>query len=73
MGSATADAVDALQPQLCPLFCSLLAPKGTKKAVQAGATGGKASKVVVPGPLAQLPAASQVNAKTPYICHLVGQ
>lgn len=59
--SSLAFILDSLQPQLCPFYCSLLAPKGGKSTAQAAKDGGRASKVVVPGPLAQLPAGSQVG------------
>ena len=60
-GSALSSALDSLQPQLCPFYCSLLVPKGSKSTAQAAKDGSRASKVVVPGPLAQLPAGSQVG------------
>ena len=61
VGSALSSALDSLQPQLCPFYCSLLTPKSSKSAPQVAKDGAKASKIVVPGPLAQLPADSQVG------------
>lgn len=60
-GFALSSALDGMQPQLCPFYCSLMAPKGSKGAAQAGKDGVRALKVVVPGPLAQLPTDSQVR------------
>jgi len=60
-GSALSSMLDGLQPQLCPLYCSLLAPKAAKGTNKGARDGAKPGKVVVPGPLAQLPADSQVN------------
>lgn len=61
VGSALSSALDSMQPQLCPFYCSLLAPKGSKGAAQAGKNGVRALKIVVPGPLAQLPTDAQVG------------
>ena len=61
VGSALSSALDSLQPQLCPLYCSILAPKSSKSPARAAKNGTKAAKVVVPGPLAQLPVDSQVG------------
>ncbi|DBA93897.1 TPA: hypothetical protein ACH3X3_013936 [Trebouxia sp. C0006] len=58
-GSALSDVLDGLQPQLCPLYCSLLAPKPPKGVSKGAGAVAKAGKVVVPGPLAQLPTATQ--------------
>ena len=60
-GSALSDVLDGLQPQLCPLYCSLLAPKPPKGVSKGAGAVAKAGKVVVPGPLAQLPTATQVK------------
>ena len=60
-GSALSSALNSMQPQLCPFYCSLLAPKGSKGAAPVGKDGVRALKVVVPGPLAQLPTDSQVR------------
>ena len=65
-GSALSSALDRLQPQLCPFYCSLLAPKAGKSTPRAAKDGGRALKVVVPGPLTQLPADSQVGCFTPF-------
>ena len=66
-GSALSDVLDGLQPQLCPLYCSLLAPKPPKGVSKGAGAVAKAGKVVVPGPLAQLPTATQVkNTATPW-------
>ncbi|KAL0042692.1 hypothetical protein WJX79_007939 [Trebouxia sp. C0005] len=58
-GSALSDVLDGLQPQLCPLYCSLLAPKPLKGGSKGAGAVVKAGKVVVPGPLAQLPTNTQ--------------
>ncbi len=60
-GSALSDVLDGLQPQLCPLYCSLLAPKPPKGVSKGAGPVAKAGKVVVPGPLAQLPTTTQVK------------
>ena len=60
-GSALSAALDGLQPQLCPLYCSLLAPRSAKGGSKAGGDGAKPGKVVVPGPLARMPAHTQVT------------
>ena len=61
-GSALSATLDGLQPQLCPLYCSLLAPGAVKGSTKEGRDGAKPGKVVVPGPLAQLPAQTQVTS-----------
>ncbi|KAL0040469.1 hypothetical protein WJX77_008083 [Trebouxia sp. C0004] len=58
-GSALSDVLDGLQLQLCPLYCSLLAPKPLKGVSKGAGAVAKAGKVVLPGPLAQLPATTQ--------------
>ncbi len=63
-GSALSDVLDGLQPQLCPLYCSLLAPKPLKGASKGAGAVAKAGKMVVPGPLAQLPTTTQVTHLT---------
>lgn len=62
--SALSDVLDGLQPQLCPLYCSLLAPKPRKGVSKGPGAVAKAGKVVVPGPLAQLPTTTQVKHLT---------
>ena len=62
VGSALSSVLDGMQPQLCPFYCCLLATKASKGGSKATREGTKAGKMMMPGPLAQLPSVSQVMA-----------
>ena len=53
--------LDGLQAQLCPLYCSLLATKSGKWVSKGPTHYAAPEKVLMPGPVAQLPVKSQVS------------